>query len=130
MRSYLLDKSALAPQLGAEARQRIDGLRSAGRVVLCQVTVLEVLYSARNGQDWQNGLTQLSQDAVADTGPAAWARAVQVQGLLARRGQHRAPSIPDLLVAATAEIESLIVLHNDKDFELIAAVTGQPVERI
>jgi predicted nucleic acid-binding protein len=30
-------------------------------------------------------------------------RAFQVQMLLADRGQHRAPSNPDLLIAATAE---------------------------
>ena len=47
--------------------------------------------------------------------------------LLADRGQHRAPSIPDLLIAATAEKVGLTVLAVDKDFELIAGVTGQPV---
>ena len=57
-------------------------------------------------------------------------RAVQVQMLLADRGQHRAASIPDLLVAATAEVVSLTLLHVDKDFELIASITGQPVERL
>ena len=50
--------------------------------------------------------------------------------LLADRGQHRAASIPDLLVAATAEIVGLTLLHVDKDFELIASLTGQPVERL
>ena len=42
----------------------------------------------------------------------------------------RAPSIPDLLIAATAELAELTVLHLDKDFELIALITGQPVERL
>ena len=62
--------------------------------------------------------------------PAMEDRAVEVQMILAERGQHRAASIPDLLVAATAELGQLTVLHLDKDFELIAQVTGQPVERI
>ena len=57
-------------------------------------------------------------------------RAVAVQSALAARGQHRAPSIPDLLIAATAELAELTVLHLDKDFELIAALTGQPLERL
>jgi hypothetical protein len=35
-------------------------------------------------------------------------------------GQQRAPSIPDLMVAATAELAGLTVLHVGKDFELIA----------
>ena len=46
------------------------------------------------------------------------------------RGQHRAVSIPDLLIAATAEIEGLTVLHYDADFDLIADITGQPCEWI
>jgi predicted nucleic acid-binding protein len=57
-------------------------------------------------------------------------RAVEVLTLLADRGQHRAPSIPDLIIAATAELAGLTVLHFDKDFEIIAAITGQPLERL
>jgi predicted nucleic acid-binding protein len=57
-------------------------------------------------------------------------RAVEVLALLADRGQHRAPSIPDLLIAAAAELAGLTVLHMDKDFEIIAAITGQPLERL
>jgi len=45
-------------------------------------------------------------------------------------GQHRAPSIPDLLIAATAEIRGRSVLHVDKDFELVADLTRQPLERL
>ena len=62
--------------------------------------------------------------------PAIEDRAVEVQALLAVRGQHRAPSIPDLIIAATAELAGLTVLHLDKDFELIASITGQPCERL
>lgn len=57
-------------------------------------------------------------------------RAVEIQASLAQRGQHRVPSIPDLLIAATAELAELTVLHLDKDFDLIADLTGQPVERL
>ena len=57
-------------------------------------------------------------------------RAVEVLTLLADRGQHRAPSIPDLIIAATAELAGLTVPHLDKDFEIIADVTGHPLERL
>lgn len=57
-------------------------------------------------------------------------RAVELQLALAERGQHRAPSIPGLLIAATAELADLTVLHLDKDFELIAELTGQPTQRL
>jgi len=38
--------------------------------------------------------------------------------------------VRNLLVAATAELAGLVVLHDDKDFELIAELTGQPTERL
>jgi predicted nucleic acid-binding protein len=62
--------------------------------------------------------------------PAIEDRAVEVLTLLADRGQHRAPSIPDLIIAATAELAGLIILHVDGDFEIIARITGQPLERL
>ena len=62
--------------------------------------------------------------------PSIEDRAVQVQLLLAGQGQHRAPSIPDIIIAAAAELAGLTVLHMDKDFELIATITGQPTERL
>ncbi|OUZ07567.1 hypothetical protein BHE97_16610 [Aeromicrobium sp. PE09-221] len=55
-------------------------------------------------------------------------RAIEVQGLLAGRGHHRAAKIPDLLIAAIAERSGLTVLHLDQDFDLIAEITGQPGE--
>ncbi|HEY2296151.1 MAG TPA: PIN domain-containing protein [Jatrophihabitans sp.] len=62
--------------------------------------------------------------------PAMEDRAVEVQMLLADRGRHRAPSIPDLLIAATAEKSGMTVLAVDKDFDLIATITGQAVETL
>ena len=50
--------------------------------------------------------------------------------LFADHGHHRAPSVPDLMVAATAELAGLTVLHLDEDFDLIVDVTGQPTERL
>lgn len=52
-------------------------------------------------------------------------RARAVQALLARRSQHRAAGVVDLLTAAVAEHYGAIVLHHDRDFEHIAAVSGQ-----
>ena len=58
--------------------------------------------------------------------PAMEDLAVEVQAVLAERGRHRAPSIADLLVTASAELSQLTVLHVDKDFDLIAEVTANP----
>ncbi len=65
-----------------------------------------------------------------DTSAAIEDRAHEVQMLLADLRRHRAPSVPDLIVAATAELAGLTVIHLDKDFDLIAEITGQPTERL
>jgi len=96
------------------------------------VTRLEVGFSARSADDLRSSAERppLSSMPVEYLTPSIEDRAVQVQVGLATRGQHRAASIPDLLVAATAELAKLTVLHVDKDFELIADFTGQAVERL
>ncbi len=95
-------------------------------------TILEIGYSARSANDWTDRVQAppVTLMPVAHLTPRIESRAVEVQGMLARRGHHRAPSVPDLLIAATAEIASLTVLHVDRDFELIAEVTGQQMEHL
>ena len=44
--------------------------------------------------------------------------------------KHRSAGPVDLLIAATAEHQRLILLTDDKDFEVVASVTGQPVRRV
>ena len=132
MTTWLIDKSALvrlaASRDAAEWAVRIE----RGLVRITTVTRLEAGYSARSGPELRAGLRQppLSSIPVEYLTPAIEDRALEVLTLLADRGQHRAPSIPDLIIAATAELAGLTVLHLDKDFEVIADVTGQPVERL
>jgi predicted nucleic acid-binding protein len=129
---WLIDKSALVrlsaspdASLWAERIQR-------GLVRITTLTRLEVGFSARSGRDLREAGTQppLASMPVEYLTPVIEQRAEQVQALLADRGQHRAPSIPDLLIAAAGELAGLSVLHLDKDFDLIAELTGQPVERL
>jgi predicted nucleic acid-binding protein len=130
--AWLIDKSALA-RLGASPDAEEWSSRiGRGLVRITTVTRLEVGYSARSGADLRAGMRQppLSAMPVEYLTPAIEDRAVQVQAILADRGEHRAPSIPDLLIAATAELAGLAILHLDKDFELIAEATGQPAERL
>lgn len=132
MSAWLIDKSALV-RLGASPDATTWAERiQRGLVRVTTVTRLEVGYSARSAADLRAGMhgPPLSAMPVEYLTPAIEDRAVTVQGLLADQGQHRAPSVPDLLLAATGELADLTVLHVDKDFELIAEVTGQPVERL
>ena len=132
--SWLIDKSAYARlQLGQAANQGEWNTRiSRGLVRLSTITRLELGYSARSGDVGRRQFTlpPLSLMPIEHLTPAIEDRAFQVQMLLADRGQHRAPSIPDLLIAATAEKTGLTVLAVDKDFDLIAGITDQPVETL
>lgn len=132
MSGWLIDKSALVRLgLSPDAKVWADRIHR-GLVRITSVTRLEVGYSTRSAEDLRASLRRppLSAMPVEYLTPAIEDRAVAVQGLLADRGQHRAPSVPDLLLAATGELADLTVLHVDRDFDLIAETTGQPVERL
>lgn len=131
MPSFLVDKSALARhQTRPQVRQVLDPLLLSREVATCGVVDLEVLYSAdsrrtyRATSAYQRGLPRASFDE------GCMQRALEVQAALAERSQHRAVSLPDLLVAACAERHGLTVLHYDADFDRISKVTGQPTRWI
>src|ERR1700733_3015520 len=130
MTTWLIHKSALVRLAASPDAAEWAGRIERGMVRVTTVTRLEAGYSARSGPELRAGLRQppLSSIAVQYLTPAIEDRAVDVLTLLADRGQHRAPSIPDLIIAATAELTGLTILHLDKDFEVIARVTGQPME--
>jgi hypothetical protein len=128
--SWLIDKSALvrlgtsshAEQWAESARPRAHRRRDTGRG--------RILRTLCPGYGPRLRTPPLSSMPVEYSTPTIEDRAMTVQRQLAERGQHRAPSIPDLLIAATAELSNRIVLHVDKDFELIADLTSQPIERL
>jgi predicted nucleic acid-binding protein len=132
--SWLIDKSAYVRlQLNQAAdRDQWNQRISRGLVRITGVTRLELGYSARSGAAGRSQFASppLSLMPVEHLTPAIEDRALEVQLLLADKGQHSAPSIPDLLIAATAEKTGLTVLAVDKDFDLIAGITGQPVETL
>jgi predicted nucleic acid-binding protein len=132
MTTWLIDKSALVRLAASPDAAEWAARIGRGLVRVTTVTRLEAGYSARSGPELRAGWRQppLSSMPVEYLTPAIEDRAVEVLTLLADRGQHRARSIPDLIIAATAELAGLTILHLDKDFEVIGQVTGQPVERL
>lgn len=130
--TWLVDKSALVHLATVEDAPEWAARIERGLVRISTVTRLEVGFSARSGVDLRdaNRRPPLSEMPVEYLTPAIEDRAVEVQTVLADHGHDRAPSIPDLLIAATAELAGLTVLHIDKDFELIAEITGQPQQRL
>jgi len=130
--SWLIDTSALARlALTTEASAWTERIER-GLVRISTVTRLEIGYSARSGPELRAATHRppLASMPVEYQTPAIEDRAIEVQLRLADLGHHRAPSVADLIVAATAELAGLTVLHLDKDFEMIAEVTAQPIERL
>ncbi len=127
--THLVDNSVIARAHKPSVFAAFEPKVLAGLVASCSITDLEQLFSARNGDEHRARRADIELRYVrVPIGQATFDRAVEVQGLLADKGQHRAASIPDLVVAAAAEREGLTVLHYDADFELIAIITGQPTE--
>jgi predicted nucleic acid-binding protein len=132
VKGWLVDKSALVRLAASADSDEWAGRIERALVRLTSITRLEIGYSARSGAALREATARppLSLMPVEYLTPAIEDRAVEVQALLADQGHHRAPSVPDLLIAAVAERAGLTVLHLDKDFELIATVTGQPTEQL
>ncbi|BBZ28993.1 ribonuclease VapC [Mycolicibacterium madagascariense] len=129
---WLIDKSALVRLAESADVERWNNRVERGLVHISTVTRLEIGYSARSGPLARRNFREppLSAMPVQYLTPAIEDRALEVQLLLADVGKHRAPSIPDLLIAATAELAGLTVLHLDKDFDVISDLTGQMTERL
>lgn len=126
---YLADKSALARMTVAAVQSRLEPLLVEGLIASCGIIDLELGYSARNTTTHEAVASERRSLPRASLDDNVFDRALEVQGLLARRGQHRLP-IPDLIIAACAERAGLTVLHYDADFERISGVTHQPHEWI
>lgn len=127
---WLIDKSALVRLSRAPDWEAWLNRIERGLVRVTSLTLLEAGFSARSGADLRSGSARTLLDAmpIEYLTPRSEDRASEVQLLLADRGHHRAASIPDLLIAAVAELGGLVILHHDHDFELIANVTSQPLE--
>jgi predicted nucleic acid-binding protein len=127
---WLIDKSALTrlPNADTAWLTRIE----RGLVCVSTVTKLEIGHSARSGDHFEALFDRppLASMPTVHLTPRIEDRAVEVHRLLGRRGHHRGPSVADLLIAATGEFLGLTILHVDRDFPLIAEVTGQPVEEL
>jgi hypothetical protein len=116
----------------SSVRRAFDEALRNSRVATCDMVRLELLRGARDLDELRRRREELDALRQAPIGERAWRRALDVLELLAERGplHHRGPALPDLLIAAAAERAELPVLHYDGHFELIAAVTGQPIRAI
>lgn len=128
---YLIDTSGMFRILQGELRKAWSDQLAAGVIAVCPIVELEFLYSARSLAD-RLEKQRLMHDLFGwvSMHEGAYERAGEVQQLLTETGAHRSAGPVDLLIAATAERERLTVLCDDRDYQTVAAVTGQPVKLV
>lgn len=97
-------------------------------IALCTPVRLEIGVSSRSREHRAALVEELASLPNVELDARACRRAEEVQDHLAARGHHRGPRPSDLLIAAIAEVNGLPVIHYDRHFDLIAQLTGQPME--
>ena len=128
MAQYLIDKSAFARLPLPTVRDRLAPLLTDGKVAVTGIGMIEILYSAQNNEHFEENRNLLSFMPRVEVSERIVDRALDVQELMVRNGTHRAVGVPDLVLAACAEMHGLTLLHYDSDFDLIAAVSKQSTE--
>lgn len=125
--THLLDTSVITRLGKPEIRAAIEPRTQLGQLARAGISNLEIGYSARNDSEWDRLAGALEVFELIETTAEHVVRARQVQRLLAAKHQ-RGRKVPDLLIAAAAEVRGLTVLHYDSDFDQIAGITGQACE--
>jgi predicted nucleic acid-binding protein len=126
---YLADTSVYVVRArDGRVRARFEELLAEGRLAACQMTALEFLNNAPDPASYERLWGAVMGHRWVDVTASGMSRAMDVHRLLAATSQHRHFSLPDLIIAATAEEQGATVLHYDADYDRIAAVTGQPTE--
>ena len=112
------------PEVAAEWRRLLEG----DQIATAAPIRLEVLFSAQTARDYDAISLELDALHQLPCDTPALHRALDVQRLLAHsRPLHHRVAIPDLIIAAVAELTGAVIWHYDRDFEQIAAITGQEV---
>lgn len=133
---YLLDSSALWRILReVNLRAAWSDAVAAGAVGSCHPQRAEFRRSARGLSEFEQ-FNDMFADLYPDIGvpKAAWSWVETAQYQLMRAGALRALSTVDLLICATAALNGLTVLHDDKDFataaKFVTDVAERPVRRL
>lgn len=125
---FLVDTSAVVRLLrDRDVRARWQPQITAGVMGICPITELELLHSARSKADREEWLELLGATFAWVAMPdRVFSRATEVQAAMTARGTHRSAGAVDLLLAATAELNGLALVHYDHDFDEVVKATSQP----
>lgn len=119
----VLDTSAWMRARHPTAIERWTALLRSDRLRVTPVTRLEILFTARSGDGFDELTDQLSALRATRLTGSVLTAAEQAMQMLAHRshGAHRLPLV-DFIVAATAQDAGAAVLHYDRDYDTLAEV--------
>ena len=102
---YLADTSVYVLQgRHPQVRRRFETLLIEGRLAACQMTALEYLNNAPDPKGYEILRGALRSQRWLDVTTEAMDRAMEVHRAMAKTSQHRHFRLPDLIIAATAEL--------------------------
>lgn len=107
-----------------------NDLVQAGQVLVCDLVVLELTRLAPSEARAREVAARLGAFESVPMAEDLWRRAREVQLLLAPDGDHRRVPPADLLIASAAETAGVPLVHYDRDYERIAAVTALEQRRL
>jgi predicted nucleic acid-binding protein len=101
----------------------------ADEIATCPMVVVELLWTTQSQSEFEDLRRDLDVLAKVPNDQDSWDRAMDVWHELVSQGRHPQVKIPDLLVAASADIAGLPVCHYDGDFDVIARSQASPFGR-
>jgi predicted nucleic acid-binding protein len=129
--TFLVDTSALVHLLrdrSGRLAARYDRLVDGAPVALSRMTEFELLNGARDEREWSKLKRLLDDETLLDVPASGWRESAQIVFDLKRRGMTLM-NVFDCLIAHTAVIHDLELIHDDADFERIAKVRPLKLHR-
>ena len=120
VKAVLPDKSVLSRLENPSVAAAL--LPFAGRLATCGTVLLEMGWSATSPDHFRQMREEVGWCQRLEIHQPTIDLACDLQAELVDRGHHRGPGIADLILAATAITHSAVLVHYDRDFELIAEV--------
>jgi predicted nucleic acid-binding protein len=120
----IVDTSVWIDVLRDGSGRERDALRAAvgdGDLVLTRFTQMELLQGARNEREWGLLSQHLETQTYAEAQSSTWPDAARTYFDLRRTGQTVRSPI-DCCIAQIAIDHGFLLLHRDRDFEIISAM--------
>jgi len=128
----ILDSTVLIDVLrdkSGRAKRKLEAVLSGSAYALTRWTALELLRGAVDEGQWSRLEAHLRGETYVDATASTWPSAARIFFDLKRKGKT-VRSLVDCCIAQIAIENKLTLVHNDKDFELIATVRPLRLARV